>query len=407
MNSPSPDENPSITNLRKQWFAIAVLSVAILSGGYALLRFEWQALYATYWLMSSAPAFILLLWMLANGLGQNRHTVSGRLLPTLGAGNLLTITRGALIACLVGFLVSPRPESWIAWLPGVLYTLAALIDLFDGYVARLANQPTCLGELLDLRMDGLGVLIAALLAVRYGQVPAWYILVGLARYLFVTGWWLRERLGRPTYPLSESASRRPFAGAQMGFLAVVLWPLFSPPGTFIAAAAFALPFLVGFARDWFVASGFISRPAVPETYPGQVKRPAVRKIRPLLTQWLPFFLRMLVAALVIDLFLLSINEYSGLLTTSLSMNSSVSGWIVLLMFIFPLLGALLLILGSAGRVAALMILFFVGFHQRFFGLDNLAILIMTGSAAIFFLGTGPFSLWKPEDKVIRRRLGEI
>ena len=32
----------------------------------------------------------------------------------------------------------------------------------------------------------------------------------------------------------------------MGLLAVMLWPIFSPPGTHIAATLFALPFLAGF-----------------------------------------------------------------------------------------------------------------------------------------------------------------
>jgi CDP-diacylglycerol--glycerol-3-phosphate 3-phosphatidyltransferase len=96
------------------------------------------------------------------------------------------------------------------------------MDFLDGYVARVTHRTSRLGEILDMHWDGFGVLVASWLLVLYGQVQAWYLVVGLARYLFVAGMQIRERRGLTNYPLPPSMTRRAMAGAQMGFIAVVL-----------------------------------------------------------------------------------------------------------------------------------------------------------------------------------------
>jgi hypothetical protein len=42
----------------------------------------------------------------------------------------------------------------------------------------------------------------------------------------------------------------------------MLWPIFRPPGTHIAAVIFAVPFLVAFAWDWLVVSGTVAWDAI-------------------------------------------------------------------------------------------------------------------------------------------------
>ena len=259
MTSQEVVQPSALYNLRKQWVAAAMLSAASLLAGSYYLQNAWESQYAVRWLVFSVIGIAYLLYILWSSLAENHPAGQRELLSTLGAGNTLSLFRGAMIAFLLGFFASPRPEGGLAWLPGILYTLATIADLLDGYLARITQHSTRLGEMLDLKLDGLGVLVAALLAVSYGQVPAWYLLVGLARILFVAGIWLRRRLGKPVYELAPSASRRAVAGAQMGFLAVVLWPLFSPPGTHLAASLFAVPFLLGFARDWLAVSGVIKQ----------------------------------------------------------------------------------------------------------------------------------------------------
>ena len=163
------------------------------------------------------------------------------LLPTLGYGNGLTLTRGLAICLLAGFLFSPRPPGLLAWVPALLYTLSSIIDYLDGYVARVTGHSTVLGEILDMEFDGLGMLVAITVAIQYGQLPWWYLILGLGRQLFIGGIWLRNRLHKPIYEMTPSENRRLIAGFQMGFMTVILWPIFSPPTTTLACVLFSIP----------------------------------------------------------------------------------------------------------------------------------------------------------------------
>ncbi|HEY5571471.1 MAG TPA: CDP-alcohol phosphatidyltransferase family protein [Anaerolineales bacterium] len=401
MTSEEVVQPSALQNLRKQWVVTAVLSAASLLAGYYYLQNAWESQYTARWLVFSLIGFTYLLYNLWSGLIENHPLEYKELLPTLGAGNALTLFRGAMIALLLGFVASPRPDGWLAWLPGILYTLAAIVDLFDGYLARITHHTTHLGELLDLKLDGLGMFVAAMLAVSYRQVPAWYLLVGLARILFVAGIWLRRRLGKSVYDLAPSAGRRPVAGVQMGFLAVMLWPLFSPPGTYLAATLFALPFLLGFVRDWLCVSGVIKQPGADVTEESQSFP------RRVLDAWLPLLLRISVVALVVLTWTQRLPTYTGMIPgSSLSRLSSLH-WAVLVTILLAVGGSLLLAFGAAGRFATVAILFSVGLHQRLSNLTALDILIIIAATALFFLGTGAYSLWKPEDRFIQYRLGEV
>jgi CDP-diacylglycerol--glycerol-3-phosphate 3-phosphatidyltransferase len=383
-----------LSSLRKRWAALTLTGALLLAIGYALLHAGWRPDYALQWLFISASGMAYLSWTLWRGLADNyRAGEVGYLLPTIGAGNLLTLLRGALIATLAGFLFSPRPPGWLAWLPGLLYTFAAFSDLFDGYLARRANHATRLGEQLDLHLDGLGVLIAALLLVQYGQVPPWYLLVGLARYLFLAGIWLRRRWGKPVYELAHSAARRPFAGAQMGFIGVVLLPLFSPPGTHLAGALFALPFLAGFTIDWLTVSGVISAGF------SSARAQSSDRVQRILLQWIPVLLRAIVAAVLA--FSVAAKMREGTTLGSLLPGPGYSLGLILF-----LAGLALIALGTAGRAGALLVLIAIGLQQPAGSLAPVDLFLITGATALFFLGTGTFSLWTPENRIIERRLGE-
>jgi CDP-diacylglycerol--glycerol-3-phosphate 3-phosphatidyltransferase len=389
-----------LTRLRWQWALLTLASAALLWLGFSLLRAGWEVEQAARWLLGSAIVSVYPLAILWRGLQYNFRAGESQLLARLGIGNILTVLRGILIAGLAGFLFSPQPAGWAGWLPGLLYSLVTLADCFDGYLARRYDQVTRLGEMLDMSLDGLGVLAGSLLLARYGQVPAWYLLVGLARYLFVFGSWMRRRMGKPVYELAESPLRRQFAGAQMGFIAVLLFPVFSPPGTHLAAALFALPFLVGFARDWLAASGMIASGAtagqaratvgsgMTSLYSRLVRALATRREQ---TRWVPLVLRSISVALVI---------------WWLSRGSLTLGTGTLLIFALAIGGAILLALGAAGRLAAVILLFSIGFSQQFLGLGTIQVWLVVAATAIFYLGTGPYSLWVPEKALLARRPGE-
>lgn len=329
--------------------------------------------------MSALPLAVF--WL---GLPHNRRPGEDRLLPTLGAGNLLTTFRGVLIAGLGGFMFLPRPEGWAGWIPGGCYTVAALADLFDGYLARRFNQATRLGEKLDMSFDGLGVLVGSLLIVQYGQAPWLYLLVGLARYLFLIGSWTRRKLGKPVFDLTESPVRRPLAGAQMGFIAAALFPVFAPPGITLAAALFALPFLVSFVRDWLVVSGVIFPASNGDGAGWRIER---RSRLAGLFRWSPLFLRISAA---------------GLLATWVAGAGPVSPGLVTL----AVLGGSMLALGAAGRVAALVVLFAIGIKLGPAAPETLETLLIVATIILFHTGSGPWSFWVPERRLLTRRLGD-
>ena len=225
--------------------AVALLGGVAIALGYLLLEGAWEPVYAGRWMLLTLSVLLILLRTLWVHLGENHRPAVPELLPTLGIANLISLLRGLLLAMLAGFLFSPWPPGRLALLPGALYTAAVALDYADGFAARLTNCPTVLGSTLDITLDGLGTLIAPLVAVWYGQLPVWYLLVSAARYLFLFGIWLRRRLGMPLRDLPPSAVRRALAGVQFGFISAVLWPVFKPPATWIGATIFMLPFLAG------------------------------------------------------------------------------------------------------------------------------------------------------------------
>lgn len=408
------DSNNELSILRKKWIGLVLLQFLLLTGVTLLLVAWWENQAALRWLGLAGIFSLIYFGALWRRLEFNHPPAESKILPDFGPGNLLTIMRGMLLMILAGFLFSPWPQGWLAYLPGLLYTSAALADLFDGYLARKSHHESRLGQELDLSLDGLGILIASILLVQYGQVPAWYLLVGLARYLFMGGIWLRNNFGKPVYPLTENSARRPFAGAQMGFAAVALFPVFSPPGTYLAAALFAVPFLIGFLLDWFAVSGIsfllIFKPNIArERYPKLIN--SVRKLlaEQVLNKWLPLILR---AALVIlsivwfrENFLVSFQSLGGLSINLYLPNLPPIHWTGLsLMLMFS--GLILIAVGVAGRAAALLVLFGLGMYLEFFSLDTFEVVLVFAAIGLFYLGTGPYSLWIPERKIITQRLGE-
>src|SRR5690606_22391410 len=216
----------ALDRLRREWLLLTAAGVLLVAAGFWLLRAHWGASEAGRWALLAAAVLAYEAWTLRRGLAANHRPGEKSLLPGLGAANRLTLLRGAMLALMAGFLFAPWSGGWLAWAPAALYGAIVLLDGLDGAVARLTGQPTRLGEMLDLELDALGMLVAPLLGVWYGQLPPWFLLVSAARYLFVLGLWWRRRRGLPIYELPPSHRRRSLAGLMMGCTGVVLWPVF-------------------------------------------------------------------------------------------------------------------------------------------------------------------------------------
>jgi len=69
----------------------------------------------------------------------------------------------------------------------VIFTIAAMTDMLDGYIARRTGQVTKLGKLLDPIADKLLVLSALILLVNIDRVSALVAILVIAREVAVTG----------------------------------------------------------------------------------------------------------------------------------------------------------------------------------------------------------------------------
>lgn len=385
------NENHVPGMLRQRLWLYSMFCMGLLTGGYWFLRLYWEPAAALRWLVLAATGMGYAVWRLGTALGDNYRPGENRLLPDLGAGNVISLLRGALIATLFGFLFSPWPEGWLAWLPGIIYTVAAIMDGVDGVAARMSNHVTRLGETLDVSFDSLGVLVVSLLLVQEGKAPAWFVMVGLARYMFLAGMWLRRRLDLPLYNLPPSSSRRMIAGFTFGFTFALLWPVLKPPGTVWAASYWALVFLVSFFLDWLTVSGTL-KPGYGASFEG-----VTRKV----ITWLPIYLR--VAAVLLSGYGLLFSLANGDAVTYLN------PWQYFLAGHLVWLDALVLIaiaLGIAVRSFALAGLFLLGIHQLFTPLDLLQQALIYVYISLVFVGSGAWSLWRPEDRLIEHRVGE-
>lgn len=389
---------PHLATLRRQFLGLVVgWGLVVLLG--MLLSWHWRGLAsAARWALLTGGVSVLQLYLLWRHLPDNRRPGNIVVFPSLGVANGLTLVRGLLLALLAGFLFAPWPSGLLAWAPALIYTAAGIADGLDGYLARITDQPTLLGQVLDIEFDSLGALIVSALAVWYGQVPAWFLLVGLARYLFLLGIWWRRRRDLPVRSQPQSVHGRIVATLLMGFLSVILWPILYPPGTAFAAALFALPLAVSFGKDWLIVSGRVD-PASPGY------RRVVGQLLRVTTYWLPVLLRAVIVGAAL-LLLASALVTGGQGVAAFAVPGlpwpQLSGMLVL---ILALPGLPMVALGWLGRVGAILLIVAASASVLNTGLGALNGLLLAALITLLFTGTGAFSLWQPEERLLSRRVG--
>ena len=107
--------------------------------------------------------------------------------------NLLTWLRILLIPLFVGIFYFEK--SWVS-LPNqnlvatVIFTLAAITDWFDGWLARKLNQTSAFGAFLDPVADKLMVAAALIVLLQLGRVDAIVVLIIIGREIAISA--LRE-----------------------------------------------------------------------------------------------------------------------------------------------------------------------------------------------------------------------
>jgi CDP-diacylglycerol---glycerol-3-phosphate 3-phosphatidyltransferase len=379
----------SLAGLRRGGRARFVAGGVVIASAAALVAWESRTSVALAWGALAMGVWLYQAVFIRRRLGMNHRPGETTLLTEFGPGAEATIVRGWLLACLAGFLLFRRPSGLLVWAPAAIYMLADVADYLDGYLARISDHVTLLGETLDIEYDAMGLLVAALVAVHYSALPAWFFPVGLARYAFIFGLWSRRRAGKPIYPLPPSDSRRPLAGLQMGALGVILVPVIRPPVTTLGGVLLAVPLLIGFARDWLVVSGAVD----PDSDGYQRLRGGLKR---LFLRWMPLPLR--AAAIVAAVRLGGLGAVSG--GTRLADGFWAALWLA------GLVASAAVALGFAPRISALILLATLLMRAAGGATSPELLVALTAAVSLLMVGGGALSIWQPELRWFRHRAGE-
>lgn len=114
------------------------------------------------------------------------HPVSAATVEdTFNLPNSLTILRILMVPIYVILFLEPTASRSIA--AAVVFGLAALTDLLDGYLARRRGQVTQVGQLLDPIADKFLVISGLILLVQFQRIEAWIAIAFIVRDLGITG----------------------------------------------------------------------------------------------------------------------------------------------------------------------------------------------------------------------------
>lgn len=147
-----------------------------------------------------------------------------RINPLLTHPNTLTLFRIASAPIIVVLLM--MPNRWTAMLSGVVFSIAAVTDYFDGYLARRYGLVSNLGKVMDPVADKLMVSSAMIMLSALGWMPAWIACIIIGRELAVTG--LRNIIAQNKMDVSASSLGKYKTGFQIAAIIPLMfhYPVF-------------------------------------------------------------------------------------------------------------------------------------------------------------------------------------
>ena len=101
----------------------------------------------------------------------------------------ITLVRVALIPFFMVFLLLHihGGADWLRWAALATFVVASVSDFLDGYIARHCNQVSDFGKFLDPLADKLLVTAAFIIFVEWGRMPAWAVVLVVAREFAISG----------------------------------------------------------------------------------------------------------------------------------------------------------------------------------------------------------------------------
>ncbi len=101
--------------------------------------------------------------------------------------NKLTLARIILVPFLVLFLLTGIGGEANRYICILIFVTASLTDWFDGYLARKKNLITNFGKFMDPLADKLLVCSALICMIELKRLPAWIVLIIIAREFIISG----------------------------------------------------------------------------------------------------------------------------------------------------------------------------------------------------------------------------
>ncbi|MFA5867612.1 MAG: CDP-diacylglycerol--glycerol-3-phosphate 3-phosphatidyltransferase [Actinomycetota bacterium] len=116
--------------------------------------------------------------------------------------NTLTVFRLISVPVFFGLLAWSNPSAdKVAF---AVFGIAAITDLFDGYIARRFKQVTEFGRLVDPLADRALIVTAIVALFMRGVIPTWALAALLLRDgMMVLGYWLTKELNKPLVPVNQ------------------------------------------------------------------------------------------------------------------------------------------------------------------------------------------------------------
>ncbi|GAA0124294.1 MULTISPECIES: CDP-diacylglycerol--glycerol-3-phosphate 3-phosphatidyltransferase [Clostridium] len=148
----------------------------------------------------------------------------------MNLANKLTIIRMILVPFFLFFMAfNTKIGIFIAT---IIFIVASITDKLDGYIARSRNQITNFGKFMDPLADKLLVTSALVVLVELGIMPAWMVMVIIAREFAVSG--LRTVAASEGVVIAASQWGKWKTVVQMTFIILALVTLNFPNNILIA-----------------------------------------------------------------------------------------------------------------------------------------------------------------------------
>ncbi|MEW5721934.1 MAG: CDP-diacylglycerol--glycerol-3-phosphate 3-phosphatidyltransferase [Thermodesulfobacteriota bacterium] len=194
--------------------------------------------------------------------------------PWLNLPNLLSLGRIAAVPVLVLLLALGQGGRAASYAAAVIFLVAVLTDLLDGYLARRYHLVTTLGRFLDPLADKLLNMAALIMLIPLDRVPAWVAFLILAREIAVTG--LRAIAVAEGIVISASSQGKQKTLTQNFALFCLLWhyPFLGRNAQAVGQVLIYLALVITYISAWGYFRGFYRQARAKSSAQKGVDNPA-------------------------------------------------------------------------------------------------------------------------------------